>query len=102
MLVGDRKAAAPDERALLIERLKEAGASHEEIEAAIAEVLRDAESEVEFALRSERAARGLRRDLGVWLESTMETQLRGRLAREALTRAEVESGSLPGAREVAV
>ncbi|HEX2102236.1 MAG TPA: adenylate/guanylate cyclase domain-containing protein, partial [Solirubrobacteraceae bacterium] len=41
-------------------------------------------------------------DLAVYLAATMETHLRERIERAALTRAEVEAGSLPGARETAV
>ena len=68
----------------------------------LAELLRGAEDEVEFALRSEEVTRALRGDLAVLLEATMERHLRERLARATLSESEVETGSLPGAREVAV
>ena len=67
-----------------------------------AEVLRSSESEVDLGLRIERVARALRGDLAVYLAATMETHLRERIERAALSRAEVEAGSLPGAREAAV
>lgn len=67
-----------------------------------AQLLRSSESEAEFGLRIERVARALRDDLAVYLAATMETHLRERIEREALSRAEVEAGALPGARQTAV
>ncbi|HEX2085466.1 MAG TPA: adenylate cyclase regulatory domain-containing protein [Solirubrobacteraceae bacterium] len=67
-----------------------------------AQVLRSSTSEAELGLRIERVARALREDLAVYLAATMETHLRERIEREALSRAELEAGALPGARETAV
>jgi adenylate cyclase len=98
-------AGIPEETVLRLDKVFNRGVAQVAdgtVDVIFAEFLRHSTNEAEFGLQIEELARAMRGDLAVYLAATMETHLRERLARAALTRAEVEAGRLPGARDVAV